>query len=207
MSLYDPFTYETLMAGTVLKLEQQPLLPLADEINVEGPGIYCLVFDGDHQAYSSISGTEHPIYGGKAVPPGSRTGADGDVRVRVLRQRIREHQRSITQATNLDVADFRYRALPIVPTWITLAERFLITHYRPVWNTSLDGFGDHDPGRGRYNGERSWWDTLHPGRAWADNLQSIKTEDEALAKVSGYAHIRPLSAAPAGRTARTWRRM
>ena len=182
-TLYDPFTYDTLMAGTVLKFQQQPLLSLADEIDAEGPGIYCLVYNGEHEAYSSINGTELIIYGGKAVPPGSRTGGDGDISEPVLRQRIGQHRRSIEQATNLDVADFRYRALPIVPIWITLAERFLIRHYRPVWNTCIDGFGDHDPGSKRYSGERSWWDTLHPGRTWAENLQPIKTEGEALARV------------------------
>ena len=66
------------------------MLSLADEIDIEGPGIYCLVYDGDHEAYSSINGTELPIYGGKAVPPGSRMGGDGDISARVLRQRIRE---------------------------------------------------------------------------------------------------------------------
>ena len=174
------------MAGTVLRFAQQPLLSLADEIDAEGPGIYCLVYDGDHEAYSSINGTKLPIYSGKAVPPGSRTGEDGDISAPVLRYRIRQHRRSIEQATNLDVADFRYRALPIVPTWITLAERFLIRHYRPVWNTCIDGFGEDDPGSGRYSGERSWWDTLHPGRNWAEMLQSIKTEDEVLVRVLAF---------------------
>ena len=179
VQVYYPFNQHGIERG-------QPLLSLADEIDIEGPGIYCLVYDGAHEAYSSINGTELPIYGGKAVPPGSRMGGDEDISARVLRQRIREHRRSIEQATNLDVADFRYRALPIVPIWITLAERFLITHYKPVWNTCIDGFGDHDPGSGRYNGERSWWDTLHPGRTWAGKLQSIKTEGVALAKVLAF---------------------
>lgn len=31
----------------------------------------------------------------------------------------------------------------------------------------IDGFGNHDPGKGRYNQMRSRWDTLHPGRSWA----------------------------------------
>ena len=46
--LYDPFTYETLMAGIVIRFEQQPLLPLAEEISIQGPGIYCLFYNGIH---------------------------------------------------------------------------------------------------------------------------------------------------------------
>jgi hypothetical protein len=72
------------------------------------------------------------------------------------------------------------------PVWITLAERFTIDHYKPVWNRCLDGFGDNNPGSGRYNGERSWWDTLHPGRAWADNLREVKTVSEALERVQSF---------------------
>jgi DNA (cytosine-5)-methyltransferase 1 len=32
----------------------------------------------------------------------------------------------------------------------------------------VDGFGNHDPGSGRGKGLRSRWDTLHPGRSWAN---------------------------------------
>ena len=184
--LYDPFTYETLMAGTVLKFEQQPLFPLAEDIRIFGPGIYCLVYTGDFDAYAEIADGNKPIYAGKAVPPGSRRGDDGDTSFPALRNRIREHRRSIVAAGNLDVNDFRYRSLAIVPAWINLAERFLIQHYRPVWNSCLDGFGDHDPGSGRYSGESSWWDTLHPGRAWAERLQANKTVEDALERVETF---------------------
>ncbi len=32
-------------------------------------------------------------------------------------------------------------------------------------NKIIDGFGNHDPGKGRYNQLRSRWDKLHPGRS------------------------------------------
>ena len=184
--LYDPFTYETLMAGTVLKFEQQPPCPLAGDINIEGPGIYCLIYTGEFGAYAGIADGNRPIYAGKAVPPGSRRGNDEDINARTLQRRIREHKQSIEAATNLDANDFTYRSLAIVPAWITLAERFLIQHYRPVWNSCLDGFGDHVPGRGRNDGERSWWDTLHQGRAWADNLRANKTVEDALERIEAF---------------------
>ena len=58
-------------------------------------------------------------------------------------------------------------------------EAALIRRYRPLWNTVIDGFGNNDPGAGRYNQARSEWDILHPGRLWAERLtgQSPRRED------------------------------
>ena len=37
---------------------------------------------------------------------------------------------------------------------------------------------------GRARGERSWWDTLHPGRVWAESeREGTKTRDAAEAMV------------------------
>lgn len=60
-----------------------------------------------------------------------------------------------------------------------MAERFLIEHYHPLWNVFLDGFGNHAPGRGRNEGEISWWDALHPGRPWVTPLRQTRTTVEA----------------------------
>jgi hypothetical protein len=49
-------------------------------------------------------------------------------------------------------------------------EAALIRKHHPLWNAVVDGFGNHDPGAGRYNQARSEWDVLHPGRAWAERL-------------------------------------
>ena len=32
----------------------------------------------------------------------------------------------------------------------------------------VDGFGNHDPGSGRYEQAKSDWDVVHKGRAWAE---------------------------------------
>lgn len=53
-----------------------------------------------------------------------------------------------------------------------MTEASAISMYRPMRNTLIDGFGNHDPGKGRYNQMRSRWDTLHPGRSWLEKLQS-----------------------------------
>jgi len=53
---------------------------------------------------------------------------------------------------------------------VAAVEAQLIRDYSPFWNTVVDGFGNHDPGKGRYNQARSEWDVLHPGRPWAERL-------------------------------------
>ena len=106
-----------------------------------------------------------------------------------LRNRITKHAKSIMQAANLDAGDFSFRVMPTMPVWISMAEEALIKHYRPVWNMRLDGFGNNDPGRGRTGGERSWWDTLHPGREWAAKLRATKTVDDAAGRVRSFLEI------------------
>ena len=186
IDLYDPLTYENLMAGLVMHYEKTTKERLDTIADVEGPGIYSFYYSGDFPAYGPISSKNIPIYVGKAVPPGSRKGGRVDETSPALQRRIREHSKSISQAANLEVADFSCRYLTIVPVWITLAERFLIDYYKPVWNLCLDGFGDHDPGRGRRNSQVSWWDTLHPGRSWAERLIGGRAVEEAEERVTRF---------------------
>ena len=186
MTLYDPLTYDNLMAGLTAHFEKQAKVRLNQAKGIQGPGIYALYYSGSHSAYQQIAAGETPIYVGKAVPPGSRKGDTVDETAPALQRRINEHTKSITQATNLQVSDFRCRYLAITPVWITLAERFLIDHFRPVWNLCLDGFGDHDPGAGRQNSERSWWDTMHPGRTWSAKLRAVKTSASAEERVRDF---------------------
>jgi hypothetical protein len=112
---------------------------------------------------------ELPIYVGKAVPPGARKGGFGlgiDPGA-ALFKRLAEHAKSIEQAENLDIKDFYCRFLVVDDIWIPLGESLLIAKFSPLWNQWVDGFGNHDPGKGRYNQERSRWDVLHPGRGFA----------------------------------------
>jgi hypothetical protein len=78
----------------------------------------------------------------------------------------------IQQATNLALSDFRCRYLVVDDIWIPLGESLLISKFLPLWNHHLDGFGNHDPGSGRYNQRRSPWDEVHPGRPWAARLRA-----------------------------------
>lgn len=52
--------------------------------------------------------------------------------------------------------------------WIPLGESLLIATFKPIWNMFVDGFGRHDQGKSRTSQKKSAWDTLYPGRAWAE---------------------------------------
>ena len=52
-------------------------------------------------------------------------------------------------------------------------EAALIKLNHPLWNVAIDGFGNHDPGRGRYEQAKSDWDVIHPGRSWAERCNGI----------------------------------
>lgn len=66
--------------------------------------------------------------------------------------------------------------------WIPLAETIVITQYKPVWNCALDGFGNHDPGAGRYKGKIPSWDVVHPWRDWAKKLRKSASSYQELKK-------------------------
>ncbi len=143
-----------------------------------GSGVYGLYYVGDYELYARIVGLNRetcvqPIYVGKTVPPGWRTGRAIDSETPGLYRRLREHARNIRQAANLRVDDFRCRFVILdgaESDLVVPVEADLIRRYKPLWNTVVDGFGNHDPGAGRYNQARSEWDVLHPGRPWAERL-------------------------------------
>jgi len=157
-----------------------------------GPGVYGLYYVGAYELYAKISELNRiacvqPIYLGKAVPPGWRTARTGTSETFDLYQRLREHTRSIIQGANLDIDDFRCRFMilnSIESDLIVPVEAELIRRFMPLWNTLIDGFGNHDPGAGRYNQARSEWDVLHPGRSWAVRLTGASPKlENVIAKV------------------------
>ncbi len=79
-------------------------------------------------------------------------------------------------ATNLKIEDFHCRYLVLDDIWIPLGESLIISRFQPLWNLCLEGFGNHDPGAGRYGGKRPRWDEIHPGREWATRC---KPRDES----------------------------
>ncbi|MDR8020402.1 Eco29kI family restriction endonuclease [Nesterenkonia aerolata] len=176
---FDPLDYDNLGASIARALEEQPVRPLENLEKFDGAGIYALYYTGQHPAYQLLAAKNREqtgtraIYIGKADAENKRKGDPEEAKKPVgpkLFGRITKHRRSIEDANNLDVADFQVRALTIMPTWIPLAEVVAIRMHEPVWNGPLDGLGNNDPGAGRRAGMKSRWDTIHPGRPWADLL-------------------------------------
>lgn len=196
---FDPLDYDNLGASIARALEESPVVPLLSLKRFDGAGIYALYYTGSHPAYAPLAecNRESPgswaLYIGKAEAENSRKGDPNQVRSSVgpkLYNRISNHLKSIEAATNIDAADFQVRALAVAPTWIPLAEVVAIRLHHPVWNVLVDGLGNHDPGAGRYKGMRPRWDTLHPGRAWADRLQPrMETPDDVQQDTINYLRI------------------
>jgi len=178
IELFNPLDKENLGESVAEAMLHQPVGQLPPDPFI-GAGIYAIYYVGDFSLYAEVVETNQndqyqwPIYVGKAVPAGARKGGFGlgADPGQVLYKRLSEHASSIDQARNIEVSDFRCRYLVVDDIWIPLAESLLIEMYLPLWNRKIDGFGNHDPGRGRSNQQRSPWDVIHPGRSWAEKLQ------------------------------------
>lgn len=176
--VYNPLDKINLGKSVADALLSQPLHALDAIPSFEGAGIYVLYYRGPFPAYAPMAAANAdearwPIYIGKAIPSGSRRGASlsASARGTQLYRRLMEHRDSVryaeTGSGTLAVADFQARYLTVDDIWIPLGESLLIASFRPIWNTVLDGFGNHDPGSGRYRGLMPLWDHVHPGRGWA----------------------------------------
>ncbi len=151
-------------------------------------GVYAIYYRGTSPTYARLVEAnrerppqrEIPIYVGKAVPKGARKGGNlsGESPGCVLHDRLQEHSESIASATSLRIEDFWYRSLAVDSVWIPLGETLLIRRFTPLWNHVVEGFGNHDPGKGRHAGKRSDWDVLHPGRPWATRLNPGRKRSE-----------------------------
>ena len=175
---FNPLDKTNLGASVADALLARPVLPLGELTAFHGAGVYALYYTGRFKPYELLAERNRserfgaPIYVGKAVPAGSRKGGALDARPgKVLFNRLAEHAESIRMATNLDIEDFSCRFLVVDDIWIPLGESLLIARHSPLWNSLIDGFGNHDPGRGRHAGMRPRWDVLHPGRPWAARCQ------------------------------------
>lgn len=176
-ALFDPSNPKIVGRFTALALVAQPKRPLADITRFYGSGVYALYYRGRHPLYESVSGSETPIYVGKAGPAlqGAQTARDQGER---LAARLNDHRKNIAKATStLDLADFEARFLVVQSGWETAAEDYLIHLFRPIWNSEtniLYGLGKHGDSAVIRANKRSPWDTLHPGRTWA-----VDTEEDA----------------------------
>ena len=175
-----------------------PVYALPPPESFLGRGVYALYYIGKHKLYSRYGelnrlAYSHPIYVGKAVPKGwrqSRSSDSAESQSRELFGRLREHARNIEYGDGLSLDDFSCRFVIFEDAgsdMISTVEAALIKLNRPLWNTVLDGFGNHDPGKGRYQQARSDWDSLHPGRAWANKCLGKGASEKAIrARITAY---------------------
>lgn len=206
---YNPLAKENLgrsVADALLERELGPLLPPEKFI---AAGVYAIYYTGPFKAYAPLIERnratakrdlpETPIYIGKAVPAGARKGGTslGASPGLVLYKRLSEHAESIRQAkSTLNLDHFHCRYIAVEDIWIPLGESMLIEMFTPVWNKVLDGFGNHDPGKGRYKQQRSFWDVVHPGRPWAEKCaaNTLKTREELIGACRRYLEGKPVDA-------------
>ena len=179
--VYASNAFEEIIKDTIRFFNGTPVVDLPLSEKFHGTGVYAIYYIGKFNLYKEIAERNRiefalPIYVGKAVPRGWRQARVEDQygkKSYELNGRLKEHSRSIDQTNNLELADFCCRFMILegsASSLIGTVEAALIRYYEPLWNTQLDGFGNHDPGKGRYNQAKSDWDVTHPGRPWADRL-------------------------------------
>ena len=183
--VYKSKAFEEIIKDTIRFFNGTPVHKLPPPENFAGTGVYALYYVGKSPYYQHIYNVnrmefKQPIYVGKAVPRGWRQArrAKNPNDSHELYLRLCDHTKSIVQARNLDLDDFHCRFMILEnesSDLIGTVEAALIRYYTPVWNSLIDGFGNHDPGKGRYNQAKSEWDILHPGRQWADKCQGEST--------------------------------
>lgn len=193
-TVFNPLDKKNLGESIVQALLESPLTRINEVEAFKGAGVYAIYYFGNFPHYVTLAKRtnqhgEPPIYVGKATPQGGRKGSSltSSLESEALHSRLKEHAKSIDSVEELKVADFWCRFIVVDDIWIPLAEALLIQRFNPLWNTVVEGFGNHDPGKGRYNGKRPLWDLLHPGRKWAKKCKPPRQSlDAVLSDVSRY---------------------
>ena len=117
--LYNPFDKINIGKSVAEALLSEPIVSLTNLQTFEGAGIYAIYYSGAFTPYEAISASDpgdqyrRPVYVGKAIPAGARKGGVGlDTKPgTAMFNQLKDHLKSIEQATNLNVADFDCRFL------------------------------------------------------------------------------------------------
>ena len=182
--VYKNDAFAELVKDAVRFFNGTPVHTLPPPETFFGTGVYALYYIGKnplYERYAELNRLSYgfPIYVGKAVPKGwrqSRASDDTAKQSRELIGRLRQHSNNIELVDGLQLKDFMCRFVIFESTgsdMISTIEAALIKLNLPLWNTALDGFGNHDPGKGRYEQANSDWDVIHKGRAFAEKLKGI----------------------------------
>ena len=191
--IYKNDAFVELVKDAVRFFNGTPVLNLPPEEIFSGTGVYALYYTGNNKLYAKYSklnrlSYDFPIYVGKAVPSGwrqNRISYNILSKSKELYSRLKQHANSINSASNLNSNDFMCRFVIFEDDgsdMIGTIEAALIKLNSPLWNSVVDGFGNHDPGSGRYEQSKSDWDVIHPGRKWADKCNGIPNDQEKILK-------------------------
>lgn len=184
-AMFDPADPTTAGRVVALTLVAQTRHPLSAIPEFYGAGVYAIYYRGDFEYYRALSGTDHPIYVGKADPvnPSAKDAVAQGVK---LSGRLDEHAKSIRKAaTTLNIEDFDGRFLIVQTGFQKSAEDYLINMFKPIWNSETKicfGLGKHGDSSDTRGNKRSPWDTLHPGRAWADASSENQKAPDVIAE-------------------------
>ncbi|MEO5366868.1 MAG: Eco29kI family restriction endonuclease [Magnetococcus sp. WYHC-3] len=190
--VYRSDAFAELVKDAVRFFNGTPVHILPPPQRFAGTGVYALYFTGRSGIYAKYGELNrlsygHPVYVGKAVPKGWRQARVSETdcdRSTELYSRLRQHSNSI-KTVGMPLSEFTCRFIIFQDAgsdMIGTIESALIKLHKPLWNVSLDGFGNHDPGKGRYEQARSDWDVIHPGRPWAAKCQGQPNELSAIKK-------------------------
>ncbi len=189
--LYRNNAFSELVKDAVRFFNGTPIHSLPPTETFLGTGVYALYYIGQNPTYEKYAALNrlaytHPIYVGKAVPKGWRQARISDSELnqsRELHNRLREHSKNIMIGAGISIEEFMCRLVIFEDEgsdMISTIEAALIKLNQPLWNVAVDGFGNHDPGRGRYEQAKSAWDVIHPGRAWADRCNGIHKDENTI---------------------------
>lgn len=175
----DPANPDTAGRLVALALMAQDRVPMERIARTYGSGVYAIYYKGDHPAYLPLSGTETPIYVGKADPKQADAKTPREQGPQ-LYGRLADHRRMILTVGKhgtenhlphpLRIEDFECRRLVCATNAQLVAERHLIHMFQPIWNNEMGicwGISKHGDAATTRANKRSPWDVLHPGRAWA----------------------------------------
>lgn len=200
-SSFDPSDPKTVGRMVSIALLAQPRVSLASVKSTYGSGVYAIYYAGDHPLYKRISGTETPIYVGKADPSNGDASTAREQGPR-LTGRLIEHAGTIATAERfaadgrlsdgmapIRLDDFSCRRLVCATNAQLVAERHLIRMFWPVWNSDTKacwGMSKHGDAAITRKNKRSPWDVVHPGRPWAldEGLVDKLTAAEVAIRIS-----------------------
>jgi Eco29kI restriction endonuclease len=183
---FDPADPKIVGRMVSIALLAQTPIPLGEVEQAYGSGVYAIYYLGKHPLYQGISGTETPIYVGKADPAHDDASTTREQGAK-LTGRLLEHAGTIATAeayrdqlpshlATIWLSDFVCRKLVCATNAQLVAEKHLIRTFWPIWNAETKacwGMSKHGDAATTRANKRSPWDVVHPGRVWARDTRIV----------------------------------